>query len=82
MPKDKDYEIIVNGTAHILDEADVTFSDLVELAFPGHPSDPNIVYTVTFDNALRPHDGILEEGGSVQVKKKHTVFDVTQTNRS
>jgi hypothetical protein len=82
MAKDKDYEIVVNATPHVLEEKTVTFAQVVELAFPGHPNDPNVVYSVTFDNAQHPHSGILNEGGQVEVKKKNTVFDVTQTNRS
>ena len=82
MPKEKEFEIVINGTPHTLEVKVISFSDLVDLAFPGHPNDPNIVYTVSFDNAQHPHDGILEEGGSVEIKKKNTIFDVTQTNRS
>ena len=48
----------------------------------GHPSDPNVVFSVTFDKAeSKPHQGTLAPGGKLTVKNK-TVFDVTQTNRS
>jgi hypothetical protein len=82
MAKDKDYEIIVNATPHVVEQDKVTFNQILDLAFPGRPNNPDIVYSVTFDNAQHPHSGILSEGGAVEVKKKNTVFDVTQTNRS
>lgn len=80
---EKDYEIIVNGTPDTVHTDVLTFSAIVNIAFPGHPTDPNIVFSVTFEHAnSKPHQGTLAEGGSVTVKKHGTIFDVTQTNRS
>lgn len=83
MANEKECEIIVNATAHTVADEVVTFKQLVDLAFPGHPDDPNMVFSVTFENAKsKPHEGTLAHGGSVTVHKKKTIFDVTQTNRS
>jgi hypothetical protein len=83
MADDKKYKIIVNGTEHTVSNDVVTFDEVVEIAFPRHPSNPDIVFSVTFENAeSRPHQGTLAAGGKVTVKKRGTVFDVTQTNRS
>jgi 5,10-methylene-tetrahydrofolate dehydrogenase/methenyl tetrahydrofolate cyclohydrolase len=81
--KEKDIKIIVNGTEHVVTEDVVSFDEVVEIAFPGHPNNPDIVFSVTFEKAdSKPHQGTLASGGKVTVKKRGTVFDVTQTNRS
>jgi hypothetical protein len=83
MSHDKQYEIIVNGTEHASETEVLTFDAIVEIAFPGHPVNPDIVFSVTFEHAQsKPHQGTLAAGGSVTVKKRGTIFDVTQTNRS
>jgi hypothetical protein len=83
MSHDKQYEVIVNGTEHTVDTNVLTFDAIVEIAFPGHPVNPDIVFSVTFEHAeSKPHQGTLAAGGKVEVKKHGTIFDVTQTNRS
>ena len=85
--KDKDkgekFVIIVNASEHTISASHITFTAIVDIAFPGHPTDPNVVFSVTFEHAdSKPHQGTLAEGGTVTVKKRGTTFDVTQTNRS
>jgi len=83
MANEKDFEIIVNATEHTVTNDVMTFKQIIDLAFPGHPTDPNMVFSVTFEHAQsRPHEGTLAEGGNVTVHKHGTIFDVTQTNRS
>jgi len=80
---EKEYQIIVNGTEYAVANDIVTFDEVVEIAFPSHPTNPDIVFSVTFEHAeSKPHQGTLAAGGKVTVKKHGTVFDVTQTNRS
>ena len=82
MAHPKEHKIIVNGTLHTVSTEVLTFEAIVDIAFPGHPSDPNVVFSVTFDKAeSKPHQGTLAAGGTVTVKN-NTVFDVTQTNRA
>ena len=81
--KPEEFKIIVNGTEDTVTNDAVTFNQLTEIAFPGHPVNPDIVFSVTFEKAeSKPHHGTLAAGGTVTVKKHGTVFDVTQTNRS
>ena len=83
MTKEKEFTITVNGTRHEVEVDVVTFEQVVELAFPDHPTGPDILFSVTFEKAKsEPHNGTLAAGGSVTVRKDETIFDVTQTNRS
>ena len=77
------YEIIVNGSEESVPTECVTYEEVVNIAFPGHPVSPDITFAVTFEHAeSKPHHGTLAAGGKVTVKKQGTIFDVTQTNRS
>ena len=73
--------IIVNGRERTVEEKEVSFEEVVELAFPGSPTGPNIVYTVAYRRAAGNRSGDLVPGESVKVKQG-TIFDVTQTDKS
>jgi len=76
------YEIIVNSRPRTVESEDVTYEQVVELAFPGGGG-PNICFSMTYRNAAsRPLAGELSEGGRVKVKKKGTIFNVTRTDKS
>lgn len=76
------YEIIVNARPRIVHDEDVTFEQVVALAFPG-PHGENIIFSVTYRHAAaKPHAGELGAGGVVEVKKKGTIFNVTKTDKS
>lgn len=75
----KDFKIHVNGIEKTVDHEVVTFSDVVNLAFPSH--DPATIFSVTFSHAKEPKEGELVDGGSVTIKN-NTEFDVDDTGRS
>lgn len=76
------FEIKVNSRDEIVNNKRVTFEQVVQLAFPG-PHSPNIVFSMTYRHAAsEPHAGELGPGGSVEVKKKGTIFNVTKTDKS
>lgn len=76
------FEIIVNSRPRTVDARTVTFEQIVQLAFPGQ-HEPNVVFSMTYRHAAStPHAGELGAGGSVDVKKKGTVFNVTRTVQS
>lgn len=76
------FEIIVNSRPRTVDASNVTFEQVVQLAFPGQ-HDPSVVFSMTYRHARStPHAGELGAGGSVNVKKKGTVFNVTRTVQS
>lgn len=76
------FEIIVNSRPRTVTTQEVTFEQIVELAFPGQGG-PNIVFSMTYRHAAsKPHSGELGTGGVVKVKRKGTVFNVTRTDKS
>jgi len=78
----KEITIIVNAQPKTVPSQTVSYNEVVALAYPTPPA-PGIIYTVTYENAIRPnHEGSLVEGQSVTVKEKGTIFDVTPTNKS
>ncbi|MBN9498990.1 MAG: multiubiquitin domain-containing protein [Alphaproteobacteria bacterium] len=79
----KTVTIIVNGRAKVVPKNDeITFDQLVALAFPNPPSGDGVQFTIQYTrgNGNKPA-GVLLEGQSVKVKEGME-FDVTSTNRS
>jgi hypothetical protein len=77
----RDTEIIVNARKRTVKGDEVSFEEIVQLAFPG-AHDPNVAFSMTFRHAAsEPHAGELGPGGHVKVKDG-TVFNVTKTIRS
>jgi hypothetical protein len=80
--KDKDYEIVINGSLAVVHDEVVTYEQVVALGFPH--GQPGIKYSVAYRKATGGHggSGTLAPGASVTVKRKGTSFDVTPTTRS
>lgn len=77
-----DTEIIVNARPRVVPGDEVTFEEIVQIAFPGPNHDPNVVFSMTFRHAAsHPTSGELAPGGIVKVKKG-TIFNVTKTIKS
>jgi len=75
------YTMIVNTRPKVVNDRELTFAEVVALAFPGTP-EPEVTFTVTYHRAAGPrHEGNLSEGGTVTIKDG-TIFDVTRTRRS
>lgn len=81
--KEKSVEIIINGRPYDVSEKEISFDEIVRLAFSDTlPSGDNL-FTVSYrkgGNENRP-EGVLVAGDSIKVKKG-TVFNVTATSRS
>ena len=79
---DKGFNIIINGTSYPVPNDEVSFDQVVDIAYPDGGRGPLITYTVNFYNgAGRPPEGKLTEGKKAKVKDG-TVFNVTRTDRS
>lgn len=74
------YTIIVNGRSRTTSDGELSYTQVVQLAYPGVLNDGTILYTVSYAN---PHgrDGTLAEGQEVKVKDGMS-FNVGKTNRS
>jgi len=81
-PDQRDYDIVVNGTQAVVDDANVSYEQVVKIAFPA--PEPGVTYSVAYRDADGPHGGagMLVPGESVKVKKEGTSFNVTATTRS
>lgn len=82
--KDKHFKVMlnVNGREKPWTEKTITFEQVVMLAFGNYDSNPNKVYTVTFDRG--PHqnpEGTMVKGDSAFVKNK-MIFNATATDKS
>ena len=76
------YRIIVNARGAEVATREVSYAELVALAFTPVPTGPDVIFTITYRKG--PHQnpkGTLPEGQSVFIKNG-MIFVVTQTNRS
>ncbi|WP_392469513.1 multiubiquitin domain-containing protein [Sphingobacterium cellulitidis] len=78
----KKVTIIVNGTPHEVEKDDMTFTEVVTLAFPNYPQHPERSYSVKYvrGQGNKP-EGILTNGGTVKVKDGME-FTVSETGQS
>jgi hypothetical protein len=79
---DKSFMVIVNGRQKTVTTTELTFDQVVALAFDNPPTGPNIVFTITYrrGEGNKP-EGTLVEGGTVKVKDG-MIFNVTATDKS
>ena len=79
---DKSIGIIVNGRKKDVSTDELSFDEVVLLAYDPIPSGPYISITVTYrDGGGRPPEGRLFEGQTVKVKEG-TIFNVRVTDKS
>ena len=81
--REKSIPIIVNGREKSVAKGELTFDEVVKLAFDSPPYGTNTLFTITYRKGGNEHrpDGHLVSGGTVKVKKG-TVFNVTATDKS
>lgn len=74
------FTIIVNGRERKVTESELSYEDLVKLAFGENPpSGPNVVITVTYKS--RSKEGTLLTGKSVPIQNG-MIFNVKATDKS
>lgn len=76
------HTIVVNGQQKSVEADELTFDQVVALAFDPVPTGPNVMFTITYrrGHGDKP-EGTLTEGQSVKVKEG-MIFDVTATDKS
>jgi hypothetical protein len=79
--QNKEFTIIVNARQKPWNKKEISFDELVNLAF-GTPNYDNSVYTVTYQKGEdKKPKGSLTRGDSVHVKDG-MIFDVIRTDKS
>ena len=79
---EKTYDIVIDAQPFTVTHDELTFEEVVYLAYGEAADDPNKVFTVSYrKSAEHPHDGSLTAGETVTIKNG-TVFSVTPTTRS
>jgi Multiubiquitin len=75
--------IIVDGTEHKWAEKEISYEQVVNLAYDNNPpTGENVLITVGYRKGPHDkHEGDLDPGESVKVKSG-MIFDVTATDRS
>lgn len=81
--KEKMVTIIVDGTPYeVPKREEITYAEVVTLAYPDYPQHPEITYSVTYTRGPGSNpEGILAPGGSVKVKEGMS-FRVDRTGQS
>jgi hypothetical protein len=78
----KDITIIVNGEKKVVTATELSFDQVVDLAFNPRPVGPNIVFTITYRKGPKENpEGTLVQGGIVKIKDG-MIFNVTATDKS
>lgn len=79
---DHKYNIVVNGRAKVWHSDQISFDQIVTLAYPVPPYGENTLFSVTYrkGHGHKP-EGILAAGETVRVKEG-MIFDVTATDKS
>ena len=78
----KQFTIIVNGRQRLVTNKNLTFAEVVQLAFDDAIFNEMTIYTITFKrgDGEKP-EGTLVEGDTVKIKEG-MIFNVTRTDKS
>jgi len=78
---DKEVTIIVNAREKKWDKKEISYTEVIVLAFGEYIENPNIEYTVAYSKGEGDKNGTLTKGESVKVKSG-MVFNVNKTDKS
>ncbi len=74
------FEIIVDTVPHTVQDAKVTWAEVVDFAYPGQKDNPQYVFKVQYEDAAsQPTSGTLVKGKHVEVKRTGTTFSVLRS---
>jgi len=80
--QNKEFTIVVNGRATKFAGREITFDQVVVLAFGSVSTDPNVTYSITYKRGEgHKPEGTMTKGDVVKVKEG-MIFNVTPTNKS
>jgi hypothetical protein len=78
---EKTVMIFVNTREKHVAKGDVTFDQIIALAYEVPPNGENVLFTVMYRKAEGNKDGFLVQGGSVKAHKG-MMFNVSATDKS
>ena len=73
--------IYVNTRPHEVEKDEISFDEVVKLAYPSAPPGGNVAYSIMYERGHGGKEGTLVAGQSVKVKDGMR-FDVAATDRS
>ena len=79
--QNKEFTVIVNGREKTVTGKELSFKQVVELAFGTYEDNENIVYTVTYSKGEDKKEGTMTKGTTVKIKDG-MIFNVTRTDKS
>lgn len=82
LAKPRAITIVVDGQPKTVPTRDVSWDEVVDLAFPAERQNQDLTFVVTYSDAAHDKSGLLEQGGTVRVKEKGTSFNVAKHRRS
>jgi len=78
--KQAGFEIIVDTVPRSVEDARVTWEQVVEIAYLGQSGDQRYVFKVQYEDAAsQPSAGTLVKGGHVEVERSGTTFSVLRS---
>jgi len=78
----KTVSIIVNGRGRQVEKGELSFEDIIALAFDPVPTGPNIEFTVTYRRGPKERpQGTRTAGHTVKIKEG-MIFNATATDKS
>lgn len=78
----KEFTITVNTREKIWDKKEISYEEVVVLAYGVYDNDEKVVYTVSFSKGDESHkEGSLVKGVSVKIKNG-MIFNVSRSNKS
>lgn len=81
-PKEKLFNIIVNGKQKQFEGKEISFEQVIQLAFGAISTGPNVSYAVTYKRGEgNKPEGSLVAGESVKLKEG-MIFNATATDKS
>lgn len=80
---EKDFTIIVNTREKTVSQEEITFSEIVALAYDNPPSGPDVLFTVTYRRGMgnKPEGTMVETDPPLKIKDK-MIFNVSATDKS
>lgn len=80
--KIKEYAIVVNGRGKTFSGNEISFVQVVELAFDSYQENEQITYTVSYSKGEDKKEGTMTKNGAAVKVKDGMIFNATKTDKS